>query len=202
MSTTPTFFQTDRLWSRAEVFSPDRPVPPAPGVYAWFFRSVPPGVPTEGCYHRDGATLLYIGISPKAPPTNGRAASRSTLARRIRYHYRGNAEGSTLRLSLGCLLSDALGLQLRRVGSGERLTFAAGETTLSAWMADHALVTWLVTPRPWTMESTLIERVSLPLNLDQNRNHPFHPVLSAKRAAARVQARALPIWRPSSFTER
>jgi hypothetical protein len=45
--------------------------------------------------------------------------SRQSLRTRIRYHFRGNAAGSTLRLSLGCLL----GLALRRVGSGARMTY-------------------------------------------------------------------------------
>jgi hypothetical protein len=54
------------------------------------------------------------------------------VARGVRYHYRGNTAGSTLRLTLGCLL----GLELRRVGSGKRMTFGkAGEATLRA---DHA----------------------------------------------------------------
>jgi hypothetical protein len=43
----------------------------------------------------------------------------------------GNAEGSTLRLSSGCILAEQLGIQLRRVGSGKRLTFGTGEQRLS-----------------------------------------------------------------------
>lgn len=81
-----------------------------------------------------------MGISPKRPPTNGRPPSRENLQSRIRYHFRGNAEGSTLRLTLGCLL----GLELRRVGSGKRLTFAAGEARLTQWLADNARVCWTV----------------------------------------------------------
>ncbi|MFC4501838.1 MULTISPECIES: GIY-YIG nuclease family protein [Streptomyces] len=54
--------------------------------------------------------------------------STQNLRKRVRYHYRGNAAGPTLRLTLGCML----GLELRRVGSGKRMTFGkAGETTLS-----------------------------------------------------------------------
>jgi hypothetical protein len=34
-------------------------------------------------------------------------------------HYAGNAEGSTLRKTLGCMLAEQLGIQLRRVGSGQ-----------------------------------------------------------------------------------
>jgi hypothetical protein len=34
------------------------------------------------------------------------------------------------------------------VDNGRRLTFAAGEAKLSAWMADNAYVTWIETDRP------------------------------------------------------
>ncbi|MFF0831608.1 GIY-YIG nuclease family protein [Streptomyces sp. NPDC003344] len=67
--------------------------------------------------------------------------STQNLRKRVRHHYQGNATGSTLRLSLGCLL----GFELRRAGSGKRMTFGkAGEATLSQWMADDARVN-----RPW-----------------------------------------------------
>ena len=49
--------------------------------------------------------LLYVGISPSASPTNGKGPSRQNLYHRVRYHMQGNAEGSTLRLSLGCVFS-------------------------------------------------------------------------------------------------
>ena len=75
-----------RLWTRSEVLVRDCPVPPEPGVYAWYFREVPPGVPTADCRRAFDATLLYVGISPKRPP------SGQDLRRRIRYHYCGNAE--------------------------------------------------------------------------------------------------------------
>ena len=78
---------------------------------------MPAGVPAGACVVRDGWTLLYVGISPKASPSNGAPASRQTIQSRIRYHYRGNAEGSTLRLTLGVLLAADLGIELRRVGS-------------------------------------------------------------------------------------
>jgi hypothetical protein len=77
-----------KLWSRSEVLSTDS-VPRFPGVYAWWFREVPAGVPTEGCIVRDELTLLYVGIAPKAPPTNGRLPSRQTLRSRLGYHCEG-----------------------------------------------------------------------------------------------------------------
>jgi hypothetical protein len=119
---------------------------------------------------------------------------RETLRSRIRYHFRGNAEGSTLRLTLGCLLEPTLGTRLRRVGSGRRHTFADREAALSAWMASHAAVTWRATPKPWVAEAHLISTLTLPLNLDQNTHHPFAEKLLALRSAARRRADALPVW--------
>jgi hypothetical protein len=105
----------------------------------------------------------------------------------------GNAEGSTLRLSLGCLLADQLGIELRRVGSGNRLTFSVGEERLSQWMDENARVVWKVCEEPWKLEETLITAVNLPLNLDLNTTNAFFPVLSELRRSAKIKARALPI---------
>jgi hypothetical protein len=111
----------------------------------------------------------------------------------VRSHYTGSAEGSTLRLTLGALLSDELGIELRRVGSGARRTFSEGEKTLSSWMAANAFVCWTGEPEPWVLEEQLILRYDLPLNLDQNRRNAFHPELSAARRAAKELAARLPI---------
>lgn len=169
------------------------PAPAAPGIYAWYFDELPAGdIDTRGCHHHAGLPLLYTGISPKRPPASGAPASRQNLRKRVRYHYRGNAYGSTLRLTLGCLLAEQLGIELRRV-SGTRLTFGDGEAVVSDWMAEHAFVCWLPTPTPWEIESQLIGELDLPLNLDQNRGNAFHPRLTARRAAHRARAREVPI---------
>lgn len=184
-----------RLWSRSEVLTRPCPVPREPGVYAYYFRKVPPGVPVAGCLRASGATLLYLGISPKRSPANGARPSRQRLLNRIRYHFRGNAEGSTLRLTLGCLLAKSLGIELRRVGSGKRRTFADGETRLSEWMDRNALVCWLPAKDPWRLESRLISQLRLPLNLQGNSHHPFHQKLSALRKQYRTRADRLPVLR-------
>jgi hypothetical protein len=95
------------------------------------------------CHPFQDLFLLYVGIAPAAPKSNGKKISSKTLRHRIRSHLRGNAEGSTLRLSLGFLLAPQLGLELRRVGSGTTLTFAAGEAILSEWLDANASVAWL-----------------------------------------------------------
>jgi hypothetical protein len=137
--------------------------------------------------------LLYVGISPKRPPGNGRAPSKQNLQKRINYHYTGNAEGSTLRKTLGCLLANELGIQLRRVGSGVRLTFIEGEQALSAWMAENAYVSWAVRDRPWELEDELIATLDLPLNLQGNPSNPFHSVLTEVRKRCIARAKALPV---------
>jgi hypothetical protein len=182
-----------RLYSRAEILVRPCPVPKQAGVYAWYFRETPPKVPTHDCLKARGATLLYVGIAPKKPPGNGALPSRQRLINRVRYHLRGNAAGSTLRLTLGCLLAEMLGIELRRVGSGNRYTFADGEVRLSEWMHENALVAWLPAESPWELEHQLIRQLSLPLNLAGNEAHPFYTRLSELRRASKLKAVQLPI---------
>lgn len=157
-----------------------RPSPAAAAaVYGWHFGKPPhPDL--------DAGRLLYVGIAPRYMANR---TSTQHPRKRVRYHYRGNAAGSTLRLTLGCLL----GLELRRVGSGKRMTFGkVGEATLSQWVADNARVCWLEQDEPWTLESQLISQLDLPLNADQNA---FHGRLKDLQAQARQRARELPITR-------
>jgi hypothetical protein len=180
-----------RLYSRQEVLTRPSPVPARPGVYAWYFREVPPGVPLDGHHKLDGLSLLYVGISPSKPPTNGKSPSKQSLAKRVRYHFAGNAEGSTLRLTLGCLLAERLDIRLTRVGSGTRYTFTnPGEIKLDDWMERNALVCWLEHPRPWEVEVELLKMLSLPLNIDRNEHHPHVAALRLCRRTARGAADA------------
>ena len=137
--------------------------------------------------------MLYAGISPRQPPRSGSPSSQQTLRQRLRTHYAGNAEGSTLRKTLGCLLVDELGIQLRRVGSGTRKTFGEREQVLSAWMAENAFVSWVIRELPWEFEGYLIAAVDLPLNLEGNSRNRFHQVLTQTRARCVAQANAQPV---------
>lgn len=185
-------FHPQRLWSRQEVLSRPSLVPKAPGVYAWYFRNLPALIPTTGCNRIGEFCLLYVGISPSAPPKKGKAASKQSLLHRLRYHMRGNADGSTLRLSLGCLLADQLGIELRRVGAENRFTFSTeGEESLSQWIEENARVVWHVCEEPWKLEEELIAAADLPLNLAKNPNG--FKLLSELRRAAKVKARAMTI---------
>jgi len=182
------FFEDAQLFSRSAIVSAPDIIPASRGVYAWFFRDIPRQIPVDGCFCRDGLTLLYIGISPK------NARSRQNLRKRITYHYRGNAEGSTLRLTLGTLLASDSDFPLRRVGSGRRMTFThLGEQWLDSWMTDNAFVCWVEHPEPWTLEQELLLYHSLPLNIQDNRHHPFCATLSGLRQSAKQQAREMAI---------
>ena len=179
--------------TREQVFAQPCPVPGSAGVYGWWFRKLPAAIDTSGCAKRDGLTLLYTGISPSKPPTNGKAPSTQDIRKRIKTHYTGNAAGSTLRLTLGCLVADEIGIELRRVGSGERYTFHTGETLLSKWMAENARVSWIAREEPWELEDQLIASLDVPLNLDGNSRNSFYLQLKAARADAKRRAKELPV---------
>jgi len=87
-----------RLYSALDFYAQPNPIPVSPGVYAWYFDEIPPGVPIDRCHQALGYTLLYVGIAPKE--TKGQAVKPSirTLRHRMRDHFSGNAEGSMLRL--------------------------------------------------------------------------------------------------------
>jgi hypothetical protein len=181
----------ERLFSRAEVLQPPSPVPKSHGLYAWYFREVPAVIPTDGCLKVNGNFLLYLGI---APDHANKPNSRASLVSRIRQHYRGNAEGSTLRRTLGVLLEEKSGFPLRRVGSGKRITLThQGERWLDEWMEKNAFVAWTQHAAPWTIEHDLLREISCPLNIMDNRHHPFASILKKMRTEALQRAKALPI---------
>lgn len=186
-------FLTAERFSRDEVFAKPSPVPKSPGVYGWWFAQIPGPIDVAGCQRHNGLTLLYTGISPSRPPTNGKPPSRQNIYQRIRYHYNGNAELSTLRKTLGILLSSDLGIELRRVGSGNRRTFGpSGEPALSFWMAENAFVSWIEQDDPWLLEDELISNLDVPLNLRGNAHNRFYLELKRLRAAAEQRARDHP----------
>jgi hypothetical protein len=68
--------------TRDDVLTRPCPVPAVSGVYAWYFDQAPPRVPIQGCHHTVAGALLYVGISPKAPPKNAHPAEPPGTRRR------------------------------------------------------------------------------------------------------------------------
>jgi hypothetical protein len=131
---------------------------------------------------REGATLLYEGETGK-----------KTLWDKLKsQHFGGNAESSTLRQTLGCLLEHELGTVLMlKLGSGKpSKTFMEKEAVLTCWMADNARVAWVKTPKPEVVEDRLLEVQGrcLPLNIKRNPNNPFHARLKELRQRAMRRA--------------
>ena len=179
------------LYSRREILCTTSLPPSVPGVYAWFFKETPADVPINDCVTKSSTTFLYVGISPDKI---GKPNSRQNLRRRITTHFQGNAEGSTLRRSLGVLLAEESGYPLRRVGSGKRMTLThSGEQWLDDWMTENAFVCWLEHQAPGEFEDELLGSLSLPLNIKGNRDHPFARVLTEARIQAIRNAREWPI---------
>lgn len=177
-----------QLYGRHQLLGRTSIAPAQAGIYAWYFRKSPsPQIDLEKCWRLADKWLLYVGISPS------RASSNANIRKRVRLHMNGNASSSTLRKSLGCLLANQLGTELRRVGSGKQMTFANKESVLSAWLAQNAFVTWVVQPEPWLVEHDIIRSLYLPLNIEGNQAHPFYPVLRAARKDAMNRARRLPV---------
>lgn len=189
-----------RVYRREEVLTKPSPVPSVAGLYAWFFRDVPPNVPTDNCLTREGLTLLYVGISPDK---RSKPNSKSTLRKRIVTHFRGNAEGSTLRRTLGVLIASESGFPLCRVGSGKRMTFThLGEQALDAWMSQNAYVVWIEHSAPWEIEHDLLGLVSCPLNIAGNAHHPFAAQINRLRRVAIQDARNSAIAREHNMRRR
>ncbi|BBY76068.1 hypothetical protein MPRF_29670 [Mycolicibacterium parafortuitum] len=184
-------FLAAQRYTRDEVFADPDPVPARAGAHGWWFREIPGDIDTSGCAQRDGWTLLYVGVSPGPPRADGKPQVPQDLRKRIRFHFgagNASADGSTLRKSLGVLLGDRLGIELRRVGSGKRQTFAGGEAVLTQWMADNAAVSWVLHPEPWHLEGKLLNALDLPLNIHGNDRNPFVPELKKLRRNAAVRA--------------
>lgn len=150
----------ERLFGVAELRA-DRSLAPAQaGIYGWWFDAAPTGVPLDGVVTRTGWRWLYVGVA------KARAASRSTLRRRLQNHCRDRCASSTLRRTLAVLLADELHLEIGRTSAGKMKLLGAGEARLTAWMTAHARAAWMADEEPWLLEAELIRRgPSLPLNI-------------------------------------
>ena len=118
--------------------------------------------------------LAYVGTGPK------QANSKRFLRERLKEHIGRDATKSTLRRSLGCRPAESLQLEFEvaRVSSSKRsgrITYHFGlgarESVLSDWIEKNARVSWLKHDRPWDLESELISKPMLPLNVQDNDRH-------------------------------
>ncbi|WP_091181073.1 GIY-YIG nuclease family protein [Paramicrobacterium humi] len=156
-------------------------------MYGWWFTPDALPVPHSEYATARGLELLYVGIAPRKPSLAG-TESNSRLRDGLTAHSMKDASRSTLRLSLGVLLSDELGLTLGAYGG--RLNWGpASEEKLTRWMLGHARISWVIDDAPWVIEKELLASISLALNLD-GRTDGFAMSLSERRQRFRRDARA------------
>lgn len=157
--------------------------PKEKGIYGWWFAPGSLPVPAAPYEKADGFELLYVGIAPSS------STSKSLLRPRLVRHATGDASRSTLRLTLGVLLADELGLALG-IHKARPNWGPDGEAKLSRWMSEHARIAWAVHPEPWTVENELLVHATLALNID-GRSSPFASELKDRRTDARRIARSI-----------
>jgi hypothetical protein len=166
-----------RLYSRNELVTQPGLIPSQAGIYGWYFDDLPHGAIADIGTVVDGWSLLYIGIAP------GRPGSASNLRNRLWTHLTANARRSTLRLSLGSLLFESIGLEA--VAASGKVSFGATEAKLSAWLDVHARVCWAEYLEPWTIEAEVVRSLSVPLNRGHNEAHSFYPTMGEIRSQLR-----------------
>lgn len=175
----------NRLYSCFEILKNPSFVPKKQGVYGWYFKNIPEKIPICNCIKVDGLKLLYIGIAGLSRDRN----LRTLYDRIVDCHLgvKGRAEESTLRFSMGVLLTQQLNIQLQL--KGESKTFGdIGEKKLTEWFADNASVTWIACRNPEGIEKDIIQQISLPLNLMYNTRHCFCKPLKKMRKATKNNA--------------
>jgi hypothetical protein len=161
----------------------DGGLPAKPGFYAWWVaRGSIDGSPHHPHPARPGLGLLYIGISPKRPTSGGLIRSRV-----VDQHLRGNTASSTLRFVLAAFLLDELNLTPRAT-TKKVILDREDNARLRQWQFDHLKLTWCERARPWEVEDAVIALLQPPLNCAANESHPFHPRVTAARAAFRAAA--------------
>ena len=59
---------------------------------------------------------------------------------------------------------------------------------LADWQATNLKVSWVPRPKPWVERAPVAKAMAAPLNLAENRNHPYHWLLSEARQRLRSAA--------------
>ncbi len=154
-------------------------IPEVAGVYALYFKEMPPLIPENGCFLMGNKALLYVGEA-------------KNLHKRIKQHYEHTAAESSLRMSLGVIILDQKDFPLRKAGlvlPGFRFSDEA-ENLLSEWMQENVFVCWAADKNHKATEKDIIENNYLPLNI-KNSKHPFSKKLRVFRKLAEEKAKRL-----------
>lgn len=175
------FEQPDKSLSFRRLLKPKNFPPDSSGVYGVFFDSweLPPYVPCIDCsfYNRGwwrykkSWMLLYVGKTSNL---------RESI---INEHHLGHLVRdkamSSLRQSLGCLLSQKLKICLWKFPDFPRREYTfdeEGEAKLTKWIINHARIAWVETKDYIELGKKVIGRYTLPLNTEGNVHFFIEPL--------------------------
>ncbi len=166
----------------------DRGIPNKAGLYAWWLTSPDalPAVPASPHPSEPGLALMYVGVAPAD------ADSAETLrSRTLKKHVSSGLAGSTLRRSLAALLWQDKGWTPRLTETGRFKFSPEDNAALSAWQERNLRLSWLAIESPWNHEDLAIRELEPPLNLADNRDHPFYEDMKSARTFFKARAEAV-----------
>ena len=169
-------------------FPADRVAAARPGLYAWWGDSHARSTLGDKL-DIDLPELLYVGQAGATRWPSGKRSS-ATLGSRIgSQHIRGNARSSTFRLTVSCLLVDALQLESSGGGRLDR----ASNLRVSEWVANHlriAIAPFDDRDMLGAVEAEVVRVLDPPLNLDHCPSTPCRVRLTDLRRTLPRERRA------------
>lgn len=157
----------------------DSVVPPRSGIYAWWSDvEISPGFSGISHAGNPALQLAYVGIG-------------GNLHERVISWHLGRSRNSSLRRTLGVLLTPAVGFTSRMGPKGKVLLGSpADEYRLTSWMHSHMSVTWWAVLHPdEDFEHAVLAIMRPPLNVRNAPKTPARDAVNAAVAAARIEAR-------------
>jgi len=151
-------------------------LPDMRGAYFWYFRKISElfmedmmdMLHLQTVRKHNEYLLFYVGI-----------AEGQSIRERVVDKHLNSAHVSTLRHSIGSLIAHKLNVPpFPNAPAGK---FAIEEKwniegRISRFFEEHAMLSWVETDQTREIENSLLgdyRRLSLPLNIKRNRNHPF-----------------------------
>jgi len=180
-----------RLYSASDILSKPCPVPPLPGVYAFYFNEPPARYRHTRVSPGRAACAAVCGHRAKAPSAERKPEQISPPKAAAKKPLPGQRIGLDFATDAGLSAERATRDQAAPGGQrGPLHLHKPGEQVLDAWMRQHAFVTWVETNAPWELEDYLLTSAGLrlPLNLDGNPCPEAVSTLAAIRLKARQQA--------------
>lgn len=166
-SSTKESVDVDSLFANYIMYDPDwtyrKPIPDKPGNYIVLMQS-PHSFPKIG-YNLEFS--LYKNMPIIYTGSTGNSLKNTIISQELD----GNADPSTLRQSIGCLLRyEQIPRDLNNPNNGQVCFSSNDEDAISYWMNRNLLFYYLPNDKPEELEAQLIKQLNPPLNLKHNRN--------------------------------